>query len=86
MLVFMLGFEKLGYYHIAGYFTWIVLSISLAVATPYYPIINELYTSGSKDYSRFIMKSQKLVCFSALPVALGMGLFSDLFISGLYGE
>lgn len=85
LLVIMLGFEKLGYYHVAGYFTWIVLSIPLAIATPYYPMINELYSSRSKDYSRFIMKSQKLVCFSALPIALGMGLFSNLFISGLYG-
>lgn len=86
ILIYLLDFENLGYYHVASYFTWIVLSIPLAIATAYYPIINELYSKKSPKYSTYIVKSQKTVCFISFPVALSLGLFSNYLISGIYGD
>lgn len=86
ILAILLNFENLGYYHVASYFTWVVLSIPLAIATPYYPMINEFFSEKSDQYSSFILKSQKIVCFITFPIALGLGLFSNLIIKGVYGN
>lgn len=86
ILVILLDFENLGYYHVASYFTWIVLSVPLAVATSFYPIINELYSQKSSEYSNFIMRAQKLTCYSSFPFALILALMSKLLLTEVYGE
>ena len=86
MLKYLVGSEAVGNYAAAIKVSELFYFIPLLIAQSLFPKIVEMKQKSEEEYFNFLEKIYKLLVWSAVPIALGVFVFSDFIVSTLYGE
>jgi O-antigen/teichoic acid export membrane protein len=86
MLKHMVGNEAVGNYAAAIKVSELFYFIPLLIAQSIFPRIVEMKEKSEKEYFAFLENIYKLVIWSAILIALGLFIFSDLIVAILYGS
>jgi O-antigen/teichoic acid export membrane protein len=86
MLKHMVGNEAVGNYAAAIKVSELFYFIPLLIAQSVFPRMVEMKEKSEKEYFALLENIHKLVIWSAIPIALGLFIFSDLIVAILYGS
>jgi len=86
MIKHLVGNEAVGSYTAAIRVSELFYFIPLLITQSVFPKIIELKERSKKEYFGFLEKLYKLLIWIAIPVSIGLFVFSDLIVSILYGE
>ena len=86
MMKYLIGNEAVGNYAAAIRISELFYFIPLLITQSIFPKLVEIKKQSTKKYFNLLEKLYKILVWSAIPIALGLFIFSDLIISILYGE
>jgi len=86
MLKYLLNNEAVGNYSAAVKVSELFYFIPLLITQSIFPKIVEMRQKSEEKYFKLLEKLYKLLVWSAIPIALGLFIFSDIIVSILYGE
>lgn len=86
MIKHLVGNEAVGNYAAAIRVSELFYFIPLLITQSVFPKIIELKLKSEKEYFKLLEKLYKLLVWTAMPVSLGLFVFSDSIVSILYGE
>ncbi len=85
MIKHLVGNEAVGNYAAAVRVSELFYFIPLLITQSIFPKIIEMKARSEKEYFALLEKLYKILVWSAIPIALGLFIFSDLIVSILYG-
>ncbi len=86
MIKYFLGNEAVGNYAAATKVSELFYFLPLLITQSVFPKIIEVKLKSEKEYFKLLEKLYKLLVWTAIPVSLGLFVFSDSIVSILYGE